>query len=92
MLFNTFLYFFYKKITFCVLKCVILILQKIYKGGSISMATKTFTMDMNLTFSRKSANNLIKTLENNKKVKLAKNIEARDIKDSQQIKRMFSKG
>ncbi|MGT2947183.1 hypothetical protein [Streptococcus chenjunshii] len=56
------------------------------------MATKTFTMDMNLTFSRKSANNLIKTLENNKKVKLAKNIEARDIKDSQQIKRMFSKG
>ncbi len=54
------------------------------------MATRSFTTD--LTFNRKSADNLISALSETKKFSRSKDVESNEISNLETIKLMFAKG
>ncbi|EFX96844.1 hypothetical protein [Streptococcus vestibularis] len=54
------------------------------------MATKSFTTD--LTFNRRSADNLISALSETRKFKRSKDVKASDIQNLEEIRSMFKKG
>ena len=54
------------------------------------MATKSFTTD--LTFNRRSADNLISALSETKKFSRSKDVESNEISNLETIKLMFAKG
>ena len=54
------------------------------------MATKSFTTD--LTFNRRSADNLISALSETKKFSRSKDVESNEISNLETIQLMFAKG
>lgn len=54
------------------------------------MATRSFTTD--LTFNRKSADNLISALSESKKFSRSKDVESNEISSLEAIRLMFAKG
>ena len=54
------------------------------------MATRSFTTD--LTFNRKSADNLISALSETKKFSRSKDVESNEFSNLETIKLMFAKG